>query len=90
MNEYFTAAVTAWMFKQDNAAKIAAFTAAVSAAKQQRLYLVSVLRTFIGSGAITAAGSECLSELVTEIFAKDWGMWHVFKAKRILRKTEPQ
>jgi hypothetical protein len=94
INDYFIAATKAYIFKGDEAAGFAAFTAGATAARVQRSGMMVLLRRLAADLNSVEAHSteprqmaEKLRILAAQIASKDWTVADCVTAKRHLRTT---
>lgn len=99
INDYFCDAVTAYTLAGEDAARIAALTAAKVAASQQRASMLLYLRGMASDWErltdedikdIIPLVRRRLAELADEIEAKDWNMGDIWTQKEILGRTNAE
>lgn len=94
INDYFTNALTVYVFLGEEDAKIAALAAAKVAAPLQRQSMVTVLDHLACDmrgvpDTKCQAASSILLDLKTQIISKDWTLHDVMEEKRHLRNLNP-
>ncbi len=93
INDYFCNAVTVYVLAGEDAAKVAALTAAKVAAGKQRVSMVNFLFG-IASDLKELSGGDVIQrrllELADEIRARDWSVDNIRAQKEFLRKVSPE
>ena len=97
INDYFCNAVTVFLFKGEEEARVAALAAAKLAAKKQRdsmiAYLAGMASDIVDSSPnkpLAVAAAKDLLELKKDIEAKDWNIKDVIAEEQKLKKLNPE